>query len=61
VAKFVYIGEPTAGKTTKDIKLPKENGSFDIIQEVIPNVTEIVTEDDKSIDFLNKNKKFEQK
>lgn len=60
MAKFIYIAEPTSGKNSKDIKIPKENGLFEIIKEVIPNQTIIETLDLKSISYLEKNRSFKK-
>jgi hypothetical protein len=60
MAKFIFIAEPTSGKNTKDIKIPKGNGSFEIIKDVIPNETVIDVSDVKSINFLEKNKSFKK-
>lgn len=58
MADFKYIGDPTSGKNSKDIKLPLSNNTFIIIKEVVPNETVISTIDDKSISFMEKNKNF---
>jgi hypothetical protein len=58
MATFRYSGEPTSGKTTKDIKVPKADGSFEVFAAVEPNVTDIVTTDATSISFLQSNSNF---
>ena len=60
MVNFIYIGQPTAGKNTRDIKLPLNNGSFNIVDNVEPNVTVIETVDDKSIEFMRKGKSFQE-
>jgi hypothetical protein len=58
MSEYKYVGDPTSGKNSKDIKLPLSNGTFVIIKEVIPNETVITTDDSKSISFMQKNKNF---
>lgn len=58
--KFIYTGMPTFNKTTKDIKIPKNDGSFILIKDVIPNQTVIELEDLRSIEFCNKNLFFQE-
>lgn len=53
--KYIYTGMPTFNKATKDIKIPKNDGSFILIENVIPNQTVIELEDERSIEFCNKN------
>lgn len=60
MAKFIYIAEPTSGKNSKDIKIPLNDGKFQIIKDVVPNVTILETIDIKSINFLDKNRSFKK-
>ena len=60
MADFKYIGEPTAGSSTKDIKLPKTDGSFAVIDNVEADVTVISTTDQGCIDFMSSNTNFQQ-
>ena len=51
MAKFIYKGRPTAGKNTKDVKIPSAQG-WTIYNDVIPNETEINTTDVKEVNFM---------
>jgi hypothetical protein len=58
--KYLYTGMPTFNKNSKDIKIPKSNGSFLLIKDVIPNQTVIEIDDLKSIEFCEKNLFFSE-
>ncbi|MDB4330500.1 hypothetical protein N9948_02145 [bacterium] len=60
MADFKYTGQPTAGGSTKDIKLPKTDGTFAVIASVVPDVTVISTEDAECINFMQSNPNFQQ-
>lgn len=60
MADFVYVGEPTAGGTTKDIKLPKSDGTFAVFENIEPNVTVISTTDPGCVAFMQNNPNFQQ-
>jgi len=54
MAVFIYTGQPTAGKSTKDIKAPNVSGGWTVYSGVTPNVTEISTSDTKEIEYFQK-------
>jgi len=54
MATYIYTGRPTRGQTTRDIKLPNEQGSFTIYENITPNVTPIVTTDTSEIGHMVK-------
>ena len=58
VTKFKYMGQPTAGTTTKDIKLLCEDNTFVIFENVIPGETEITVSDSRCIEYMEKNSNF---
>ena len=60
MADFKYSGLPTYGLTTKDIKAPKSDGSFQVFLDVEPDVTIISTLDTKSIEYFQSNANFVQ-
>jgi len=49
---FIFNGNPTAGKSTRDIKVPLSNGNFQVFANVEPGVTVIQTSDAKAIAYL---------
>lgn len=58
MVKFFYIGQPTAGSNTKDIKLPCDDGTFVILENVEPGVTIITVSNTSCIDYMEKNPNF---
>jgi hypothetical protein len=58
--KFIYTGMPTFNKNFKDIKIPKSDGSFILVKNVIPNETVIELEDARSIEFCSNNLFFSE-
>jgi hypothetical protein len=60
MANYVYTGMPTFGKTTKDIKIPKGDGTFYLFNNVQPNVTQIVVTDKKAEEFCDKSQSFKK-
>lgn len=53
MAIFIYTGEPTAGQSTKDIKVKSTSG-FTVYTNITPNVTEINTTDAVEIAYFQK-------
>ena len=60
MANYLYTGLPTYGSSTKDIKIPKSDGSFDIFDNVQPNITQITVTDSKSIEYCDKSPTFQK-
>lgn len=60
MANFKYVGQPTAGEATKDIKLPCLDGSFLVIENVEPGVSIITVVDECCVEYMHSNPNFVQ-
>ena len=52
MATFRYKGLPTAGMSTRDVKVPTTGGGYKVFADVEPSVTDIVTTDSVEVAFM---------